>query len=362
MTGTRGLFLPGPAALPLPVLEQAQAELDSFRGSGISILELSHRSDAYQSLNVEVQQGLKALLGLDDRYDVLLLAGGASLQFAMLPMNFLHPGAHADYLLTGSWSEKAYEAAKPFGAVRIGGSTASVGYRRVLVPQEVHTSPDATYVHLTSNETIHGVQWQRWPEVAVPLVADMTSDLLSRRIDAGRFHFIYASAQKNLGIAGLTVCIFRTEWLSQAIYAPPGILQYNSHAREQSCFNTPPIVAVYLLSLMLRWIYDLGGLDVVETRNQAKARQIYKVIDASEGFYQGWADSDSRSQQNITFQLATPNLERKFLSGAEAAGLHGLAGHRSVRGIRVSLYHGVSLEDCVALGDFMHDFQQHVRR
>jgi len=356
--GVRGLFNAGPAALPAPVLEQVQAELNDYAGSGISVLELSHRSDAYQALNAEVQNQLKALLGLDESYEVLLLTGGASQQFVMIPLNFLPPGGIADYLLTGLWSEKAFEAARQIGMARVAGSSIATGYRRVVEPQDIHLSTQPMYVHLTSNNTIHGTQWHHWPDVgAVPLVADMTSDLLSRRIDADRFHMIYASAQKNLGIAGLTVVIIRTAWLEQTIMTPPAILHYASHARHHSCYNTPPVVAVYVLALVLRWINDMGGLPTIEARTIVKADTIYRAIDTSDGFYQGCAEVGSRSLQNMTFRLERVALERDFLEEAKKAGFHGLAGHRSVGGIRVSIYNGVGLEDCEALAAFMKHFQ-----
>lgn len=355
---SRGLFHPGPAALPVPVLEQAQRELWDYQGSGISVLELSHRSPAYQALNAEVQKRIKVLLGLDDTYEVLLLTGGASQQFAMVPLNFLPPDRIADYLVTGIWSAKAFDAARHLGRARIAGSSVAVDYRRVLEPSEIQLSDNPAYVHLTSNNTIHGTQWREWPDVSnVPLVADMTSDLLSRQIDARRFHLIYASAQKNLGIAGLTVVILRTDWLSRTSLKPSTMLAYATHAKHQSCYNTPPVVAVYILSLVLQWIDSLGGLQAIQENTATKAGLLYRAIDESLDFYRGCADPCSRSQQNVTFRLADTDLERRFLDEAAASGLRGLAGHRAVGGIRASIYNGVDSQDCATLAAFMDDFR-----
>ena len=351
-------FNPGPAVLPQPVLEQVQQELLDYRGSGVSILEMSHRSKEYEAINAEAEVRLKHLLGLDDGYRVLFLQGGASLQFAMVPMNFLRAGTVADYVLTdGSWSERAYEEASKIGQVRIAASTRDEQYRRIPEPHEIDLSASPSYVHLTSNNTIFGTQWHYWPEVGDrPLVADMSSDLLSRPLDARRFALIYAGAQKNMGPSGVTVVLVRSDWLEQASKTPPTILRYATHAKNNSLYNTPPVFAVYMLNLVLGWIESKGGLEVIGQYNQDKAQVVYAAIDRSGGFYRGHAIAESRSLMNATFRLPDEELERQFVTQAKQAGMIGLAGHRSVGGIRVSMYNAMTIEGCTALADFMDDF------
>lgn len=350
-------FNPGPAILPRSVLALAQEELLDYRGTGLSILEMSHRSREYEALNAAAEARLKRLLGLGDDYRVLFLQGGASLQFAMVPMNFLAPGRVADYILTGSWGEKASAEAALIGRVHIAGGTQDEDYRRIPRADELHFSDDPAYVHLTSNNTIHGTQWQAWPAVGDrPLVADMSSDLLSRALDARRFSLIYAGAQKNLGPAGVTAAIVRGAWLERAAETPPVILRYPTHAKHNSLYNTPPVFAVYLLELVLAWIEREGGLAAMGERNERKARALYDAIDASGGFYRGHAAPDSRSRMNVTFRLPTPEQEQAFIGEATAAGFVGLAGHRSVGGIRASLYNAMGLDGCAALAAFMADF------
>lgn len=357
MTQTVYNFNAGPAILPPPVLATAQAELRDYRGTGMSILEMSHRSAEYEEVNAEAQARLKALLGLGDDYTVLFLQGGASLQFAMVPMNFLPPGTVADYLLTGAWSEKALAEAGLLGEVRIAASTGAGGYRRVPRGGEIALSDRPAYVHLTSNETIHGVQWHDWPAVGDrPLIADMSSDILAGPLDARRFALIYAGAQKNLGPAGATIVIARTEFLDRAPQSIPAILRYATHARANSLYNTPPSFAVYLIALTLRWIEEQGGLAAMAGRNRRKAETLYNAIDASGGFYRGHAEPADRSLMNVTFRLPTATDEHAFLSAAGAAGFVGLAGHRSVGGIRASLYNAMTIEGCTALAQFMGEF------
>lgn len=357
MTKARHNFNPGPATLPREVLEQAREELLDYVGTGISILETSHRSREYEAINAEAEARVKRLLGLGDDYRVLFLQGGASLQFAMVPLNFLPAGATADYILTGVWSEKASAEAALIGRVHVAGSTREERYCLIPRAGELAFSEAPAYVHLTSNNTIYGTQWHAWPDVGDrPLVADMSSDIMSRPLQANRFALIYAGAQKNLGPAGVTVVIARAAWLEGTPKTIPTILRYATHARNDSLYNTPPVFAVYLLNLTLGWIEAGGGLGPLAERNRRKARTLYDAIDASGGFYRGHAAPDSRSLMNVTFRLRDEALERAFLTEAAAAGFVGLAGHRSVGGVRASLYNAMSLEGCAALAAFMADF------
>jgi phosphoserine aminotransferase len=350
-------FNAGPAMLPPPVLERVQAELRDYQGRGMSIMEMSHRSREYEAVNAQAEAGFKRLLGVGDGYRVLFLQGGASTQFAMVPMNFLPPAGTADYLLTGAWAEKAYEEAAALGRARAAASTRAGGYRRVPRPQEIDLGPDPAYVHLTSNETIQGIQWHAFPDAGDrPLVADMSSDVLSRPFDAGRFALVYAGAQKNLGPSGVTAVLLRESWLGKANPGVPTMLRYATHVKSNSLYNTPPTFAVYVLNLVLQWIEGLGGLAAMAERNARKARTLYEAIDQSGGFYRGHAEPESRSLMNVTFRLPGEALEKQFVAEARAAGMVGLAGHRSVGGIRASIYNAVSPEACQALASFMNDF------
>ena len=350
-------FNAGPAMLPPAVLEQVQAELRDYQGRGMSIMEMSHRSREYEAINAQAEAGFKRLLGLGDGYRVLFLQGGASTQFAMVPMNFLPPGAAADYLVTGAWAEKALEEAAALGRARAAASTKAEGYRRVPRPDEIKLSPAPAYVHLTSNETIQGIQWQEFPDVGDrPLVADMSSDFLSRPFAAGRFSLIYAGAQKNLGPSGVTAVVLRESWLGRANKAVPTMLHYATHVKNNSLYNTPPTFGVYVLDLVLQWIEKLGGLQAMGERNSRKARIVYEAIDRSGGFYRGHALLESRSQMNVTFRLPTEALEKQFVTASQAAGMAGLAGHRSVGGIRASIYNALDARAGEALAAFMTDF------
>ncbi len=350
-------FNAGPAMLPPTVLEQAQRELRDYRGTGLSIMEMSHRSKEYEAVNAEAEARLKRLLGVGDGYRALFLQGGASTQFAMVPLNFLPPGGAADFLLTGAWAEKARDEAAALGQARAAASTQAGGYRRGPRPDEIRLSPDAAYVHLTSNETIQGTQWHAFPDVGDrPLVADMSSDILSRPFDAGRFALIYAGAQKNLGPSGVTAVLLRESWLARANKNVPTMLRYATHVKSNSLYNTPPTFGVYVLNLVLHWIESTGGLAAMAERNARKARLVYEAIDRSGGFYRGHAEPDSRSQMNVTFRLPGEALEKQFVTEARAAGMVGLAGHRSVGGIRASLYNAVTPEACQTLAGFMNDF------
>jgi phosphoserine aminotransferase len=352
-------FNAGPAMLPPPVLEQVQAELRDYHGTGMSIMEMSHRSKEFEAIVAQAEATFKKLLGLGSGYRVLFLQGGASTQFAMVPMNFLPPGATADFLMTGAWAEKAQEEAAALGQARIAASSREENYRRVPRPAEINLSPSPAYVHITSNETIQGIAWQTFPDVGDrPLVADMSSDILSRPFDASRFSLIYAGAQKNLGPSGVTLVLLREAWLEKANKNVPTMLRYATHVKNNSLYNTPPSFGVYMLNLVLGWIEKSGGLPALAERNARKAQLIYEAIDSSGGYYRGHAMPESRSLMNITVRLGSEALEKKFVSESQAAGMVGLAGHRSVGGIRASIYNAVGPDACQALASFMQDFRK----
>jgi phosphoserine aminotransferase len=348
-------FNPGPAALPLVVLEQVKQEMLDFQGSGMSILEISHRSKSFEDVLDDAMARTRRLLGLDETYKVLFLQGGASLQFLMAPMNLSLPGKPVDYTNTGSWATRAIKEAKGLGKdVRVVASSEDKEF--TYIP-EVPVDQDAAYLHLTSNNTIRGTQWHKFPATGnVPIVCDMSSDILSRRFDPHRFGLIYAGAQKNLGPSGVTMVIIREDMLERVPKDLPTMLRYTTYADNKSLYNTPPCFAVYVCDLVLKWIEEtVGGLDAIEKINDQKARLLYEYLD-SQSFYRGTARADSRSRMNVTFRLPDPELEKKFISKASAAGLGGLKGHRSVGGCRASIYNAVTLEAVKALVDFMKDF------
>ena len=352
-------FNAGPAALPFSILEQAQAEFLNFGGAGMSILEMSHRSKEYEAVHNKAIALLKELLAIPDNYDVLFLQGGASLRFAMVPLNFLPAGAKADYILTGAWAEKAWEEAKKLGDTAVAASTKDGNYNRIPSLTEIAYTQDASYVHLTSNNTIFGTQWHEFPDTgAVPLIADMSSDILCKPFDVTKFAMIYAGAQKNLGPAGTTIVIIRRDLLEKANKNLPTMLRYGTFAKDNSLYNTPPVFSIYMISLMLEWVKQQGGAAAMEQHNRDKAALIYDTIDSSGGFYTGHAQPDSRSLMNITFRLPNAELEKKFLDEAKKKGFVGLAGHRSVGGCRASAYNAVPREACEALRDLMIQFQQ----
>ena len=330
-----------------------------FGGTGLSILEISHRSKTYDGVHMEAEARMKKLLDLGDDYRCLFLQGGASGQFAMNPMNFLSPGRTADYLLTGSWSQKAYMEAARMGNAHIAASTEEDNFNRIPSPEEIKFSPDPVYIHLTSNNTIMGTQWQDFPDCGdVPLMADMSSDILSRPFDAKKFSLIYAGAQKNLGPAGVTVVVIKKSLLEKINENVPIIFNYKTHADKDSLYNTPPVFAIYVVNLVLKWIEENGGLADMAERNREKAALIYKEIDESDGFYRGHAQKESRSLMNITFRLPSPELEKKFVEESTANGLVGLKGHRSVGGLRASLYNAMTLEGAQTLAAFMREFRE----
>lgn len=352
-------FNAGPAALPLEALERAQRELLDFEGTGMSIMEHSHRGKAYEGVHNQAIALVRELLAVPDDYDVLLLQGGASAQFAMVPMNLLSPPASADYVLTGAWSKKAYKEAQTIGAARVAGTTEQDGkFARVPSASELQLDPQAAYAHITTNNTIFGTQWHEFPDTgAVPLVADMSSDILWRSIDVSRFGLIYAGAQKNLGPSGVTVVIVRKALVAAGRKDIPTVFQYRTHAENDSLYNTPPTFGIYLLRNVLDVVKNGGGMAALEQRNRDKAALLYAAIDERADFYRCPVERGSRSVMNVVFTLPTAELEAKFLAEAQKRNMVGLKGHRSVGGIRASIYNAVPREWVEALVDFMRKFE-----
>jgi phosphoserine aminotransferase len=352
-------FSAGPAVLPMPVLEQAQRELVSLPGVGMSVMEISHRSKTFEDLLGTAIADLRELAGIPGNYRVLMLQGGATLQFSMVPMNLLGAGQTADYVDTGSWAEKAAKEASRVGTVKITGSTRKDGYNRIPSANELAFTPGAAYVHITTNNTIEGTEWRSLPDVAadVPLVADASSDILSGPIDVARFGLIYAGAQKNLGPSGVTLVIVREDLLSRSKSDLPVMLNYKVQADHNSLYNTPNTFGIYILGLTMKWLTSLGGLTAIARINERKAAKLYAEIDRS-GFYRGTAQAASRSLMNVTFRLRTEELEKMFEEEATSAGLDGLKGHRSVGGMRASIYNAFPEEGVDALIDFMKEFER----
>ena len=351
-------FSAGPAILPLPVLEQIQRDMLSLPGVGMSVLEISHRSAPFDEIIEGAEADLRRLAGVPDGYHVLFLQGGASLQFSMVPMNLLPAGGSADYIVTGVWAQKAVKEAKRAGGVKIAASTEAENFARVPRQAELKLDAAAAYVHYTTNNTIYGTQSHYVPEVGnVPLVADASSDIFSRPIDVSKYGLIYAGAQKNLGPAGLTLVIVRDDLLKRTPASLPTMLQYGVHAENKSMYNTPPVFAIYVTRLVLAWLVRQGGLEAIERANARKADALYAEIDRT-GFYRGHAQPDSRSRMNVTFRLPSEDLEKKFVKESTAAGLDGLKGHRSVGGLRASLYNAFPESGVQALVQFMQEFER----
>ncbi len=351
-------FSAGPAVLPQPVLRTAQSELRALPGVGMSILEISHRSKTFEDVLARAEASIRALAGVPSNYRVLFLQGGASLQFAMVPMNLLAPGATADYLVTGVWASKAADEARKIGKVHVAATTKAEQFTRIPRAEEIVLTTGSAYVHMTSNNTIYGTQWKELPSVGdVPLVSDASSDMLSRPIDVSRHALIYAGAQKNMGPAGVTLVIVREDLLARSPAALPAMLSYAVHAENGSLYNTPPVFAIYLLGLVARWLIDQGGLEAIAAVNERKAAKLYAEIDRS-GFYRGTAQKDSRSRMNVTFRLPSEELEQQFVKEAENTGLDGLKGHRSAGGVRASIYNAFPEEGIDALVTFMRDFEK----
>ena len=351
-------FGAGPAVLPEPVLEEAQRDLPALPGVGMSVLEISHRSAAFDRIIEQAEADLRTLAGLSDDHHVLFLQGGASLQFAMVPMNLLPPQGTADYAVTGVWAQKAAAEAARFGRVNICATTEDEGFARVPAAGELRRTPGAAYLHVTSNNTVVGTQWPALPAAeGAPLVVDASSDLLSRPVPLAGLGLLYGGAQKNLGPAGLTVVVIRKDLAERGPDTLPATLRYATAARHGSRYNTPPVFAVYVAGLVLRRLRGEGGLDAVDARNRRKAGVLYDALDRS-GFYRGTADPASRSLMNVTFRLPDDEVERRFLDRAAAAGLAGLKGHRSVGGIRASLYNAFPEAGVRALAEFMAEFER----
>jgi phosphoserine aminotransferase len=352
-------FNAGPAGLPLSVLEEAQREFVDFAGTGMSIMEHSHRGKAYDKVHEETLALFTELMGLPKSHGALVVQGGASLQFAMVPMNFLPSGRSADYIVTGNWAKLAYQEAAKLGTARKAADSVAPDKRYLRVPaaDEIKIDPNAAYVHMTSNNTIYGTQWPTPPDAkGVRLVADMSSDILSRPVDAGKFALIYAGAQKNLGPSGVVFVAVDRDWLKEARTDIPDVLRYGVHLDAKSLFHTPPTFAVYMAGLVLKWIKANGGAAGMERRNKAKADALYGALDRLGDYYRAPVEKASRSAMNVVFQTPSPELDEAFCKEAEKEGLVGLKGHRNAGGVRASLYNAVSLADVETLVSFMKTF------
>jgi phosphoserine aminotransferase len=351
-------FSAGPAVLPVEVLEQAQHDLLSLPGVGMSILEVSHRSKAFEDILAGCEADLRTLMKIPEGYHVLFLQGGASLQFSMVPMNVLPAGGSADYVVTGAWSQKAVKEAKRVGGVKVAASTESENFTRVPRQSELTLDRNAAYVHYTTNNTIFGTEFHYVPDVGtVPLVADASSDICSGPVDVSKFGLIYAGAQKNLAPAGVTLVIVRHDLLARTPSTLATMLQYGVHVENKSMYNTPPVFAIYIMRLVLAWLLKRGGLEAVDKTNTRKSDKLYAEIDRTP-FYRGHAKEDSRSRMNVTFRLPSEELEKKFAKEATAAGLDGLKGHRSVGGMRASIYNAFPEDGVDALVQFMQEFER----
>ena len=352
-------FNPGPSALPVAVLNQIQEELLNYKSTGMSILETSHRSPEYEDINDSAIALCKEFMGIGDEFHVLFVGGGASTQFDYIPLNFLPVGGTAAYVDTGTWASKAVKEAEKIGNVHLAGSSKDSDYTYILSASELDIPEDSAYLHITSNNTIKGTQWHSFPDTEnIPIVCDMSSDICSRNLDFSRFSLIYAGAQKNLGPSGVTVVILRKDFLEKCNPDLPTMFDYRTHVNKKSLFNTPPVFAVYTLNLVLKWIKNLGGLGELEKITKAKKDIIYNLIDTYPDFFRGTVREDSRSWMNVTLRLPSEELEQKLVAKGKESGFVGLKGHRSVGGIRVSLYNGVPLEAAEKVAEFMEDFKK----
>jgi phosphoserine aminotransferase len=351
-------FSAGQAVLPLPVLQEAQRDLVALPGVGMSVMEISHRSKAFDEIIQGAEADMRKLAGISDHYKILFLQGGASLQFSMVPMNLLTPGATADYIVTGDWAKKALKEAKRVGATHVAASTEEGNFRRIPKQADLKLTPGAAYVHMTSNNTIHGTEWASLPDVGdAPLVSDASSDIFSRPIDVSRFGLIYAGAQKNLGPSGVTVVIVREDLLARSADTLPTMLNLKTQAENGSLYNTPPVFGIYILRLVLKWLIGLGGLSAIAAINDRKAKALYDELDRTP-FWKPHADQDSRSRMNVTFKLPNEDLDKLFVKESTAAGFDGLKGHRSVGGLRASIYNAFPEQGVADLVAFMKDFER----
>lgn len=352
-------FNAGPSTLPLEVLQTAQQELLDYKGTGMSVMEISHRTKEYDEINDGAMALVHELFGLGDNYKVLFMQGGAFSQFSLVPMNLLSPGKTAAYVDTGVWADKAIKEAKKIGNINVIASSKADKYAYIPKVADIKTPQDAAYLHVTSNNTIFGTQYDQFPDPgSVPMVCDMSSDIASRRRDFTKFALIYAGAQKNLGPAGVTLVIIREDLLPRSPESLGTMFNYNTHAAEKSLFNTPPVFSIYMMRLVMLWIKNQGGLEAIEKVNRAKKDTIYNLMDTYPDYFKGTVQKDSRSWMNLTLRLPSEDLETKFLSEAKASGFIGLKGHRSVGGIRVSLYNAMTLEGTQQLAGFMEEFRK----
>ncbi len=348
-------FSPGPATLPYSVLQKAAGDIVNFQDTGIGLIELSHRSKEFMAVAEETETLIRQLLNVPANYKVLFLQGGASSQFFMIPMNLLGEGKKATYLNTGTWSKKAIKEARLFGDIEVAYSSEKTTFNKVPRGDEYTVDPESEYLYFVTNNTIYGTQFAEMPDTETMLVADMSSDILSRSVDVNRFGIIFAGAQKNMGPAGVTIVLIREDLLDKTPDTVPTMLRYKTHADKVSMFNTPPCFAIYCVGLVMRWLEEQGGVEAMEQRNRRKAGLLYEAIDATD-FYLGHAEKDSRSLMNISFNLPTPELEAKFIAEAAAVGFNGLKGHRSIGGCRASIYNAFPEEGVSRLVDFMADF------
>ena len=351
-------FSAGPAVLPLPVLEKAQSEMVGLPGVGMSVMEISHRSSTFDEIHMRAENGIRELMGVPENYHVLFLQGGASLQFSMVPINLLPKDGSADYIVTGRWGKKALKEAKHEGGVNIAATTADGGFTRVPSQDELSLNPAAAYLHFTSNETIEGVEFKTEPDGGdVPLVCDSSSNIMSQPIPVEKYGLIYAGAQKNMGPSGVTLVLIRDDLLGRIPDGLHTMLDFRTHVQNKSLYNTPNTFGIYIIALVCDWLKEKGGLEAMKRENEAKAKLLYDAIDATD-FYRGHADPDARSQMNVTFRLPSEDLENKFANEATAAKLDGLKGHRSVGGIRASIYNAFPREGVDALVSFMREFER----
>ena len=352
-------FNPGPATLPLEVLKEAQAEFLNFADTGMSIIEISHRSAAYEKVHNAAKADILELMGLGDDYEVLFIQGGASLQFAMIPLNFATKDRRGAYVLSGTFSSNAYKEAATLGVGEVAASTKDENFKRVPRQDELNINPNAAYLHVCYNNTIYGTEFHYVPETGnVPLFADMSSDMLSRPVDFKRFSLIYAGVQKNLGPAGVVIVVARKSFIEKSLDTLPTMLRYDTFYKKNSLYNTPPSFSIYMVGKVAAWIKACGGLEEMARRNAIKAKLLYDAIDESDGFYRGHADKDSRSFMNVTFRLPNEDLEKKFVAEALEKNLSGVKGHRSVGGMRASIYNAMPIEGAEALADFMNQFRK----
>ncbi|NCS90069.1 MAG: 3-phosphoserine/phosphohydroxythreonine transaminase, partial [Ignavibacteria bacterium] len=351
-------FSAGPAVLPEEVLKEAQENLFTLPGVGMSILEISHRSKTFDKIIGDARDDLRTLLDISQDYEILFLQGGASLQFSMVPLNIMPPVNKADYIVTGSWSKKAVKEAKRVGEVNIAATAEDTKFNRIPKQAELKLTADAAYAHFTSNNTIYGTEWQTEPVVgSVPLVCDASSDILHKKIDINKYALVYAGAQKNMGPAGVTLVIIRKDMLERSSDTLHTMLNYKTHVENGSMYNTPTTFGIYIINLVAKWLKKNGGLDAMYKLNKEKAEILYKCIDDSDGYYKGHAEKDSRSLMNVTFNLQSAELEQKLIAEATAAGFSGLKGHRSVGGLRASIYNAFPKKGVEDLVDFMKTFQ-----